>query len=258
MQDLTITSVQCNLKWQDKTFNLDHIQAMLERESLERTNILILPEMFSTGFSMESEMLAETMAGPTIQWMFDLSLKKNSAVCGSVIIKEDGRIFNRFIWVDPEGRLYQYDKHHLFSLLGEEKHYTAGKEHCLLEYRGWKIQPLICYDLRFPVWCRNFMEADLQIYVANWPERRSEHWKHLLKSRAIEGQCYVAGVNRFGKDNNGIHHTGDSGIYDYYGRNLVTIHDKEMVFTETLELPGLIECRKKFPFLADRDQFEIL
>ncbi|MCP4121081.1 MAG: amidohydrolase [Bacteroidetes bacterium] len=258
MQDLTITGVQCDLKWQDKEFNLAHISALLDESPLNQTDIIILPEMFTTGFSMESEFLAESMEGPSIKWMFALSQRKNAAVCGSVIIREDDNIYNRFIWVDPEGRLYQYDKHHLFSLLGEEKHYTPGTEHCLLEYKGWKIQPLICYDLRFPVWCRNFMEADLQIYVANWPERRSGHWKHLLKSRAIEGQCYVAGVNRFGKDSNDIHHTGDSGVYDYYGKEFVTIHGEEKVLTRALEMQGLRECRKKFPFLKDRDTFEIL
>lgn len=257
MQNLTVTGIQCDLAWEDKARNLERIDRMLEA-SAPGSDLVVLPEMFTTAFSMEPARLAETMDGPAIKWMFAQCQRYGIALCGSLIIEEDGHYFNRFIWVDADGRLYQYDKRHLFSLLGEEKPYTPGREHCLLEYRGWKIQPFICYDLRFPVWCRNALEADLQLYVANWPERRSEHWKHLLKARAIENQCYTLGVNRVGKDANGINHTGDSGAYDFYGRELATVHGEERAFTVTLNLDGVVECREKFPFLKDRDRFDIL
>lgn len=257
MQGLTLKCVQTNLFWQDIQSNLKQIEQLLNANKTP-ADIIILPEMFSTGFSMETKLLAETMKGPTIQWMYEKSHAYGSAICGSLIIEEDGQYFNRFIWVDPEGRLYQYDKRHLFTLLGEHDHFTAGNEHTLIEYKGWKIQPFICYDLRFPIWCRNTVEADLQLFVANWPERRSGHWKSLLEVRAIENQCYVAGVNRTGEDNNEVPHSGDSGIYDYYGRELVTLCHSNGVFTETLTMKGLMECRKKFPFLGDRDQFIIL
>lgn len=257
MQDLIVKCVQTSLKWQDKEANIKHLEALLHSNQ-EAADLIVLPEMFTTGFSMDAERLAEPMDGPTVRWMYDQCHLYNAAICGSVIIREDGRYFNRFLWVDPDGRLYQYDKRHLFSLLDEQSHYTPGTEHALIEFKGWKIQPFVCYDLRFPVWCRNTMGADLQLFVANWPERRSEHWKALLRTRAIENQCYVAGVNRIGPDSNDVPHTGDSGVYDYYGRELVTVHNAEAVFLERLDMAGLLECRKKFPFLEDRDQFVIL
>lgn len=256
MQDLKITGVQSNLKWQDKDHNLKHLRELLDQQSPE-TDVIVLPEMFSTAFSMDSASLAEPMDGPGVTWMQQLAYSYDCAICGSLIIKEDGQYYNRFIWVEPSGVLHTYDKHHLFSLLEEDHHYTAGKSHTIFEYKGWRIQPFICYDLRFPAWCRNVHEADLQIFVANWPERRSGHWSLLLQARAIENQCYVAGVNRIGLDKNEVNHTGDSAIYNAYGETLVSYRSEEKVFTVSLSAEHLQKCREKFPFLKDRDHIRI-
>jgi predicted amidohydrolase len=257
MQDLTITCVQSDLKWQDKAFNLHHFEQMLQQADL-KTDVIILPEMFSTGFSMEAELLAEKMDGPTIQWMKKLALQYGCAVCGSLIIRDDhnGKFYNRFIWVD-ENQIVAYNKRHLFSLMNEGEHYTAGTSTISIEYRNWKIQPFVCYDLRFPAWCRNTVNADLQIYVANWPERRIAHWTALLKARAIENQCYVAGVNRVGTDINAINHTGESAIYDCFGTEIAAFTSVESVFTEKLSRATIKKCRDKFPFLNDKDNFTI-
>lgn len=254
MQDLTITCVQTDLKWQDKAFNLAHIESLLLSARPE-SDLIVLPEMFSTGFSMESALLAEEMDGPTVRWMKDVAQEFGRAVCGSLIIRDGEKYYNRFIWIDDR-QLCTYDKRHLFSLLGEEKPYTAGDGHTAIEYRGWTIQPFICYDLRFPAWCRLIGNAGLQLYVANWPERRIAHWRTLLQARAIENQCYTAGVNRVGDDANGVHHTGDSAVYDPFGRQLALVQEEEKVFTVMLTAGTLQKCREKFPFLDDRDQFD--
>jgi predicted amidohydrolase len=217
--------------------------------------MVILPEMFSTGFSMEPEKLAEDMDGPSVAWMQNMARKYQRAICGSLIISDTAGYYNRFLFTDGK-TIYQYDKRHLFSLLGEGDHYISGSRHTTFVFKGWTIQPFICYDLRFPAWCRTVNDAHLQVFVANWPERRIAHWKTLLEARAIENQCYVAGVNRIGYDNNRIYHTGDSGIYGPFGAEIASFRDEAAVFTRTLSAEVLIKCRGKFPFLEDKDNLE--
>ena len=213
MQDLKVTLVQVDLAWENKQANLDYISTLLK--DVRDTDLIILPEMFSTGFSMRSKDLAENMMGNSVRWMRDLASAKNAAVCGSLIIEDDEKFYNRLIWMEPDGTSAHYDKRHLFSLAGEDKHYTGGKHKIFPELKEWKILPLICYDLRFPVWSRQsppFTELGanpyhLLVYVANWPERRVYAWEQLLIARAIENQCYVVGVNRIGMDGNDVYHT---------------------------------------------------
>ena len=256
MHDLKLTLVQLDLKWQDKTQNLNQIERLLAWHK-ENTDIIILPEMFSTGFSMESQQLAEEMSGETVSWMTNVATQRKAAVCGSLIINDNGCYVNRCVWVDASGNIDYYDKHHLFSMVKENEHYSSGNQHTYIQHKNWKIQLLICYDLRFPVWCRNTNETDLQIFVANWPEKRSHHWKRLLETRAIENQCFVAGVNRIGKDNNGVYHSGDTSLFDYKGMCIHSVSDDESIQTFRIAKSELSEYRNRYPFLNDRDNFEI-
>lgn len=254
MNILRITTVQTFLHWEDKKANLRD----LERKLLalqEPTDLIILPEMFTTGFSMQSKYLAESMSGETVHWLAKLAEKKAAVVTGSVIIAEEGQYYNRLIWMRPDGTFTYYDKRHLFALAGEDLHYSAGKTRLVTEWKGWKICPMICYDLRFPVWSRNTEDFDLLIYVANWPEKRSQHWKTLLLARAIENQCFVAGINRVGDDGNGFHHSGDSALIDYSGRLLLQIHEKEALTTLEISKEPMLYYRKQLPFLTDGDTF---
>lgn len=233
----------------------------------EKTQVVLLPEMFSTGFSMKPELLAETMDGETVQWMKRVAAEKKIILGGSVIIKEDEAYYNRFIWMQPNGGCGFYNKRHLFAFAGEDGHYTAGTERFMASVNGWKINLLVCYDLRFPVWARNKSkvedggkrkpEYDVLVYVANWPERRSTAWKTLLQARAIENQCYVIGVNRVGDDGNGISHSGDSLVIDPLGEILYHKKNEEDAFTITLNKEDLTAVREKFPFLRDADEFKI-
>ena len=232
--------------------------------AIERpTQIVVLPEMFSTGFSMKPEELAEPMDGPTVNWMRKTAAEKKVILTGSVIINENGNFFNRLIWMLPTGQLGFYDKRHLFAYAEEDKHYTAGTERLIASVNGWKINLLICYDLRFPVWSRqspasdqNF-EYDVLVYVANWPEKRNGAWKSLLPARAIENQCYVIGVNRIGNDGNDIYHSGDSMVVDPLGQILYEKAHQEDIFTITLQQSHLQEIRNRFQFWRDADQFTI-
>ena len=230
----------------------------------EKTQVIILPEMFSTGFSMKPEQLAETMDGETIKWMQKVAADKKVIVTGSVIITEDGNFYNRLVWMLPNGQYGYYNKRHLFAFAEEDKHYTGGTERFIASVNGWKINLMVCYDLRFPVWARqqfdedNNFEYDALIYVANWPERRSHAWKSLLQARAIENQCYVIGVNRVGEDGNGIYHSGDSMVIDPLGEMLYHKKDEEDIFTVTLKKEDLQEVRNKFQFWRDADEFSIL
>ena len=230
----------------------------------EKTQVIILPEMFSTGFSMKPEQLAETMDGETITWMKKITADKKVIVTGSVIITEDGNFYNRLVWMLPNGQYGYYNKRHLFAFAEEDKHYTCGTERFIASVNGWKINLMVCYDLRFPVWARqqfdenNNFEYDALIYVANWPERRSHAWKSLLQARAIENQCYVIGVNRVGEDGNGIYHSGDSMVIDPLGEMLYHKKDEEDIFTVTLKKEDLQEVRNKFQFWRDADEFSIL
>lgn len=266
---LTITGIQANLQWEDKKTNLQLFEEKIF--SLSRpTEIVVLPEMFSTGFSMKPEVLAETMKGETLQWMKRVAAERKIIVTGSVIIEENGKYLNRLIWMLPDGQFGYYDKRHLFAYGDEDSHYSAGKRRLIASVKGWKINLLVCYDLRFPVWARQNLpspkdeggtmvpEYDALIYVANWPERRITAWKTLLRARAIENQCYVIGVNRIGEDGNNIHYSGESMVVDPLGEILHTKKDEEDVFTVTLDKSHLDSIREKFPFWKGADRFLIL
>jgi omega-amidase len=258
MQPLTITLIQTNLHWEDKTANLQMLAEKINSITVP-TEIVVLPEMFSTGFSMQPEKLAETMDGETITWMKKIASTKNIILTGSVIIKEENKYYNRLIWMLPNGQYGQYDKRHLFAFANEHEHYTAGNKRLIAQVKGWKINLQVCYDLRFPVWARQQSpeEFDIILYVANWPERRSHPWKTLLTARAIENQCYAIGVNRVGNDGNNIYHSGNSMVVDPLGNELYHKANDEDIFTITLQKDTLQETRNKFPFLKDADSFTI-
>jgi predicted amidohydrolase len=253
---INITLIQSDIIWEDKISNLKNYQEKIDK--IESTDLIILPEMFTTGFSMNPKDISETMNGETIQWMKANASKMNSAICGSIIIEEEGKYFNRFIWVNPDGSIHQYDKKHLFSFAGENKNYTPGNKKIIIEYKGWKICPLVCYDLRFPVWSRNSEEYDLLIYVANWPTKRKLAWKSLLVARAIENQCYVIGVNRVGKDENNHYYSGESSLINALGETLYINSHVEDVYSTTITKYELNKIRKILPFLNDKDNFKIL
>lgn len=261
MSTLTITTIQTNLLWEEKQANLRLLEEKIKTIQ-EKTEVVILPEMFSTGFSMKPEQFAETMDGEAVEWMKRVSNENGVVLTGSLMIKEEGKFYNRLIWMLPNGQYGIYDKRHLFAYAEEDKHYTAGSKRLIASVKGWKINLQVCYDLRFPVWSRQQKikigaEYDVLIYVANWPERRSHAWKTLLCARAIENQCYVIGVNRIGNDGNNIYHSGDSLVIDPLGQVLYHKADEEDVFTITLEKEKLEEVRSRFPFLNDADDFTI-
>lgn len=274
MEDLTFTLIQTNLAWENKEANL----AMLEQKIssiAEKTEVVVLPEMFSTGFIMNPAPFAEAIDGPTTKWMKNLAAHKNLVLTGSIIIKseegaENQRFYNRLIWMLPNGQYGCYDKRHLFAFAGENGPYTPGHKRLIASVKGWKVNLQICYDLRFPVWARQSrsvaptgldpeaaFEYDVLIYVADWPERRSHAWKTLLQARAIENQCYVIGVNRVGEDGNGIYHSGDSMVVGPLGDVLYQKTGEEDVFTITLKKGPLQEVRDKFPFFREADGFAI-
>lgn len=262
MSTLSISLIQANLAWENKPENLAMFSKKISNLE-EQTEIVVLPEMFSTGFSMNAPHLAETMDGPTVEWMLKQSENNRVILTGSLIIKEANKIFNRLLWVMPNGKIGFYDKRHLFSYAGEDKPFSNGNKRLIASVKGWRINLLVCYDLRFPVWARQQVknkepEYDLLLYVANWPEKRSHAWKTLLCARAIENQCYCIGVNRVGIDGNGINHSGDSLVVGPLGEVLYHCNGKEDAFTITLHIHELEETRKKFPFLRDADQFQIL
>ena len=261
MSTLTITGIQTDLFWEDKKANLEMLEKKINSVK-EKTEIIVLPEMFSTGFSMQPEKLAETMEGETVQWMKRLAAEKKIILTGSVIIEEEGNYYNRLIWMLPNGQYGVYDKRHRFAYAGEDEHYTAGTKRLIASVKGWKINLLVCYDLRFPVWTRqateNDLEYDVLIYVANWPEPRIHAWKTLLTARAIENQCYVVGINRTGNDGKGIHYTGESMIIDATGHALYHKKEEEDIFTISLDRDHLNSVREKFPFWKDADKFQII
>jgi len=261
MSALTITTIQTQLYWEDKAANLQMLEEKIQ--SLRQpTHVMVLPEMFSTGFSMKPELLAERMDGETVGWMKRIAAQKKIIVTGSIMIEEEGHYYNRMIWMLPNGELAFYDKRHLFANSDEDQHYTAGKKRCIVSVNGWKIHLMVCYDLRFPVWARQqYNEAgyeyDLLICVANWPNKRSNAWKTLLQARAIENQCYVAGVNRVGNDANDLHYSGDSMVIDPLGAVLYHKENDEDVFTIQLDKQPMVEIREKLPFWKEADGFNI-
>ena len=246
---MKITTIQHNIIWEDKETNLKNLS---EKINPIQSDVVILPEMFTTGFTMNPKPFAETMTGITVQWMKEISITKDLAICGSIIIEEEGKYFNRFIWVNPDGTIYHYDKKHLF--LNEDQNYTPGDKKLIIEYRGWKICPLICYDLRFPVWSRNVEDYDILIYVANWPDKRKLAWRSLLVARAIENQCYVIGVNRVG-EGSGLVYSGGTSLINAQGEVQYTNSHVEEVFTTTLSKYDLDKIKAQLPFLDDRDSF---
>jgi predicted amidohydrolase len=261
MSTLTITTIQSNLIWEEKSANLRLLEQKIAGIE-EKTEIVVLPEMFSTGFSMRPEVLAETMDGETMEWMKRVSRENGIVLTGSIMVKEEGNYYNRLIWMLPNGQYGYYDKRHLFAYGEEDKHYSSGNKRLIASIKGWKINLLVCYDLRFPVWARQKVneegaEYDVLIYVANWPERRSHAWKTLLCARAIENQCYVVGVNRVGSDANNIYYSGNSLIIDPLGQVLYHMADEEDVNTITLQKEMLDDVRAKFPFWKDADSFKI-
>lgn len=267
MPSLTITTIQANLVWEDSAANLQLFEEKINSIK-EKTEVIILPEMFSTGFSMNPSKLAEQMDGKSVQWMKKMAAAKGVIVTGSLIIEEEGNYYNRLIWMLPNGQFGHYDKRHLFAYAGEHRQYTPGNKRLIASVKGWKINLLVCYDLRFPVWARQSHnnsdeshngapEYDLLIYVANWPERRIHAWKTLLQARAIENQCFVAGLNRVGNDGLNIYHSGDSMIVNALGEVLYTKSHEEDIHTITLEKERLEEVRAKLPFLEDSDNFII-
>jgi len=259
MSTLTITGIQSTLHWEDKKANLQMFEEKILSVS-QPTEIVVLPEMFSTGFSMQPEKLAETMEGETTQWMKQVAAEKKIILTGSVIIEEGGNYYNRLLWVLPNGQIGYYDKRHLFAYADEDQHYTPGEKRLIASVKGWKVNLMVCYDLRFPVWSRQQydLEYDVLIYVANWPERRVHGWTTLLRARAIENQCYVIGVNRTGEDGNKIHYTGESMAIDPMGEILYHKKDVEDIFTVTLDKSHLEKIRERFPFWKDADSFKII
>ncbi|HWB28097.1 MAG TPA: nitrilase family protein [Chitinophagaceae bacterium] len=265
MPSLTFTLIQTKLHWESKPANL----AMLRDKIMgiqEKTEVVVLPEMFSTGFSMQPELFAETMDGDTIQWMKNTAIEKKVILTGSIIIEDNKKYYNRLIWMLPNGEYGWYDKRHLFAYGHEDEHYTAGTKRLVASVKGWKLNLLVCYDLRFPVWARqqalqggegSGLEYDILLYVANWPERRIHAWRTLLQARAIENQCYVIGLNRVGNDGNNIYHNGNSMVIDPLGEILYEKLHEEDIFTITLQKERLEEVRNKFPFWKDGDKFLI-
>ena len=256
MDALRISIIQSDLYWEDKTRNLARFDELLS--GIEgRTDLIVLPEMFTTGFSMQPAKLAEPTESQTLEWMREKASHTQAVITGSIIVEEEGQYYNRLLWVHPDGAYQSYDKRHLFALGKEDEHYKAGNSRVITTVKGWAVFPLICYDLRFPVWSRNSDNYDLLIYVANWPEVRRQAWSSLLAARAIENQAYTIGVNRIGIDGNGVPHTGDSAIFDYAGECLLHANSVAGVFTVQIKRKPQDGFRAKLPFLKDRDQFSI-
>jgi omega-amidase len=254
---LNISLVQTDTVWQDVGRNLERLSLKLEGISND-TDVIILPELFSSGFTMEADKVAEPMNGKAVLWMQQQASKKNCLVIGSLLIEESGNFYNRLIVAFPNGELKYYDKRHLFSFAGEDKVFSAGNERLVFEYKGFRICPLICYDLRFPVWSRNTDNIDLILFVANWPDARMLAWDTLLKARAIENLCYVVGLNRVGVDNNDLVYTGHSALFDAMGATLLTLDPgKERIKSFSIDKGHLEQVRDKFRFLEDKDKFKI-
>ena len=266
MSTLSVTLVQSDLLWGDKQANLEMLSRKIAAIK-EKTELVVLPEMFSTGFNMDAKNLAEKMDGPTVLWMKEIAWGRRLILTGSLIIEDNGLYYNRLIWMLPNGQFGLYDKRHCFSFAGENEHFTAGSKRLIGSVNGWKVNLLVCYDLRFPVWSRQQFspeakepapEYDVLIYVANWPEKRNLAWKTLLRARAIENQCYVIGVNRVGEDGNGIYYSGDSMAIDPLGEILYEKAHVEDVFTVVLDKEKLEEVRRRFAFWKDADRFIVL
>lgn len=254
---LNLCLIQTDLHWENPVAN----RAMLEEKIFalpETTDLIVLPEMFTTGFTMNAQAVAEPMNLTTFKWLKQMSAQTGAVVTGSYVVQEGGRYYNRLIWMQPDGSFDHYDKRHLFRMAEEDKTYTAGTRRLVKEWKGWRICPLICYDLRFPVWSRNInLEYDLLLYVANWPAARRNPWNTLLQARAIENLSYVAGVNRVGHDGKGIPYSGDSAVIDFKGEVMYRQTDEEAIYQQSLSLDELKAFRQKFPANLDADAFTL-
>ncbi|GAA4116591.1 nitrilase family protein [Aquimarina addita] len=258
-ETLNLALIQSHIAWENPVQN----RAVFEENTnaiFPEVDVIILPEMFTTGFTMNAVKVCESMDGETIEWMKKMAVKKNCAVCGSIVIREENKFYNRFIFVEEHGRLYYYDKHQLFTLAREEETYTAGQDRVIIEYKGWKIKPQVCYDLRFPVWARNTEAYDILLYVASWPKKRIQAWDTLLKARAIENMSYCIGVNRVGLDGNGYEYNGHSGVYDVLGNTILEENslEKESILYAVLNHSHIQKIRKRLGFLNDADRFDFL
>ncbi|MBP6557261.1 MAG: nitrilase family protein [Flavobacterium sp.] len=253
---MKVALIQSSLAWENPTENRSHLAQKITG-FMEDVDLIVLPEMFSSGFTMNPKAVAETMQGETISWLQHLAKAKNCAITGSLVIEENGHFYNRLVFVFPNGDIQTYDKRHLFTLAGEDKVYTAGTEKLIIDYKGFKICPLICYDLRFPVFARNVENYDLLIYVANWPKPRVNAWDILLKARAVENMSYAIGVNRIGIDNNNLEYVGHSQAVDFLGNYILEPQETEGVFIVELDKEKLLETRNKLGFLNDRDFFNV-
>ena len=254
MRDLSITLIQTKLFWEDIDANIAMLTRKIESVG-PRTDLIVLPEMCTTGFSMQAQKLAQPMDGPAVEWLRQTARRKKTAIVGSMIVKENDSYYNRLLWAGPDQALFIYDKKHLFRFAGEEKVYSPGARLTTIELNGWRIRPFICYDLRFPAWTRNLgLSYDIALFIANWPEKRSAHWRTLLRARAIENQCYVIGLNRVGVDGNGFNYSGDSAIIDATGSVLFEKSHAESIHTETLAHQPLTTSQQTFPAWMDADQ----
>ncbi|MBJ6980723.1 amidohydrolase [Luteimonas sp. MC1572] len=262
MDNLRISLVQGDTLWHDPAGNRDYYGELIA-PLRGTTDLVLLPETFTSGFSNDAIDQAEGMDGPTVAWMRQHAKAIGAVVTGSVQLREGDQVFNRLLWVDPRGDVLHYDKRHLFRYAGEHKRYAAGHARLVVELKGWRINPLVCYDLRFPVFARNRQDVDgrpdfdLQFYIANWPAARAHAWKTLLRARAIENLCYVAGLNRVGRDGNGLAYDGDSAVIDFMGTALSECTDEEVVVTTTLLADELAAHRARFPALLDGDAFSL-
>lgn len=255
---LNIALIQTDLVWEDPNLNRTELFKKIDALA-DSVDVVVLPEMFTSGFTMNPSHVAETMRGETITWLKTLAAKKQMAITGSLVIKENENFYNRMVFVHPSGKIDQYDKRHTFTLAGEDKVYTAGDKKIMVNYKGWNICPLVCYDLRFPVWSRNSENYDVLIYVASWPAIRMVAWDTLLKARAIENMSYCVGVNRVGTDANNHDYSGHSAVYDVLGERIDTIpFNEEAIEMVTLKKEDIELNRSKFSFLADQDQFSIM
>ncbi len=253
---MKIAIIQTALIWENASANRTNFEQKINTITSD-VDLIVLPEMFTTAFSMNPEPIAECMDGETVRWMQAMAKIKNTAIMGSAIIAENGNFYNRLLFVHPSGEIEKYDKRHLFSLAGEDKTYTTGTERLIVEYKGFRICPLVCYDLRFPVFSRNTVNYDVLIYVANWPKPRTNAWDILLKARAVENMCYVVGANRLGTDSNQHEYIGHSQAIDFLGNSLFETTESEAIFIVTLDKETMLETRKKLDFLSDRDIFRL-
>jgi omega-amidase len=254
---MKVTLIQSDIAWENIPANLDTYRQKIL--AAEKTDLLVLPEMFATGFTMQPEHFAQSSDGSIIQFLRESAAETGAAIATTYACKDTGKYYNRFVFVQPDGSCETYDKRHLFGFAGENQHYTAGKERVIINYKGFRILPQVCYDLRFPVWSRNRGDYDLLLYVANWPGRRRNAWRILLQARAHENQAYVIGVNRTGDDGNGVGHSGDSMLVDPRGNLLIDLSSgKEEIESANIDIDEVRKLREKFRAAADADNFEII